>query len=290
HSLSLGVSNIISIPPFVIGTVLTILTGIIFWGGLKRIVAVIEKMVPIMTGIYVLACLIIIFFNLESFYSALKSIFSNIFSFQSALGGALGVGVQKAIRYGVARNIFSNGAGLGYASHAHAIADSRHPAQQGVLAIFVIFVDTFVMSCTAFVILISGRVGEGFTGISLTQIAFFESLGNVGSIFVTICLFFFALTTILSWYLFGEINLKSQFKDKGIKRYRILVMISIFIGSLTTTSFIWEISDFFIAFMLIPNMIALISMSDAVKESSLDYDNLNLSEIFPQKIFIGEEE
>lgn len=282
HSLSKGLANLSHISPAFIGGVLALMTGAVFFGGIKRIVSVIEKLVPVMTGIYILACLVIIAFNMESFAVSVKSIFSEILTPGAVLGGGAGVGVQKAMRYGVTRGLFSNGAGLGSASHAHAIAESVHPAQQGILATLVVCIDTFIVSCTAFVILMSGKYGEGLTGISLAQRAFFESVGDTGAIFVTLCLFFFAFTTILSWYLFGEINLKFHLKDKGIRRYRILVIASIFAGPLLKPNFIWELSDLFMALMLFPNLIALILLSDRVKKCAQEYEELRLSEIYPE--------
>ncbi|MGL4252604.1 MAG: alanine/glycine:cation symporter family protein [Fusobacteriaceae bacterium] len=282
HSLSRGLSNLFNISPIFIGGTLSFMAGVIFFGGIKRIVAVLQKLVPIMTGIYVLACLIIIAFNAELFLQAVGSIFEAVFTPKAFLGGAIGTGVQRAMRYGVTRGLFSNGAGLGTTSHAHAIAESVHPAQQGILATLAVFIDTFIVTCTGFIILMSGKYGEGLTGISLTQSAFYDSVGEAGSIFVTFCLFLFAFTTILSWYLFGEINLKFHFKDKGIKRYRFFVLIAIFLGPLVKPTFIWELSDFFMALMLIPNLTALILLSGTVKKYSEEYEELRLSEIYPE--------
>ncbi|MGL4403527.1 MAG: alanine/glycine:cation symporter family protein [Fusobacteriaceae bacterium] len=282
HSLSKGLSNLFNVSPIFIGGFLALMAGFIFLGGIKSIVAVIQKLVPIMTGIYVLACLIIIAFNIELFLGALGTIFAAVFTPKAFLGGAAGTAVQRAIRYGVTRGLFSNGAGLGSTSHAHAIADSVHPAQQGILATLAVFIDTFIVSCTGFIILMSGNYKEGLTGISLTQSAFYNSLGDVGYIFVTFCLFLFAFTTILSWYLFGEMNLKFHFKDKGIKRYRFFVLVAIFLGPLVKPTFIWELSDLFMALMLIPNLITLILLSDTVKKCSQEYEDLQFSRIYPE--------
>lgn len=282
HSLSTGLSNISNLSPILIGGVITLMAGSVFFGGIKRIVSVIEKLAPIMTGLYILACLLIIIFDLEIFTWALRSVFSEVFTPKAAFGGAVGVSIQKAMRYGVARSLFSNEAGLGSTSHAHAIANSVHPCQQGILAMLTIFIDVFVMSCTAFVILMSGKYSQGLTGISLAQTAFYDSVGDVGMIFVTLCLFFFAFTSILSWCFFGEVNLKFLFKGRGVRLYRFLVMGAIFCGSLVKADFIWELSDLFLALILIPNLVALILLSNTVKKSALEYEVLHLSEIYPE--------
>lgn len=283
HSISVGFANLFHISPPIIGAVIALLAGTVFFGGIKRIVSVMEKMVPIMGGIYVLACLVIILFHLDSFGEAVHSVFFEAFTPRAAFGGAVGVSIRKAVRYGVSRGLFSNEAGIGSTSHAHAIADSVHPSQQGILAMLTIFIDTFIIvSCTAFVILISGRYREGLTGITLAQTAFHHSVGDVGTIFVTLCLFFFAFTSIISWCFFGEANLKFLFNGKGIRSYRILVMLSIFGGSFLKVGLVWELLDTSLALMLFPNLIALILLSNKVKQSATEYEKLNLSEVYPE--------
>lgn len=290
HSISVGFSNLFHISPPIVGAIIALMAGTVFFGGIKRIVTVMEKMVPIMGGIYVLACLVIILFHLESFGEAVHSVFFEAFTPRAAFGGAIGISMRKAIRYGVSRGLFSNEAGLGSTSHAHAIANSVHPSQQGILAMLTVFIDTFIIvSCTAFVILISGKYRGSLTGISLAQEAFHYSVGDIGTIFITLCLFFFAFTSIISWCFFGEANLKFLFNGKGVKAYRILVMLFIFGGSFFKAGLVWELLDMSLALMLFPNLIALILLSHKVKQSATEYEELHLSEIYPEVDDLEEE-
>ena len=229
-----------------------------------------------MAGLYILTCVGIIFVNYSNIIPAFKAIFINAFSTQSILGGFLGMGVKKAIRYGVARGLFSNEAGMGSTPHAHATAKVKNPVEQGNVALVTVFIDTFiVLTLTALVILTSG-VGNGeLTGITLTQKAFEQTLGYSGNIFIAVALFFFAFSTIIGWYFFGEANIKYLFGTKAIAAYRVLVMISIFLGTTQKVDLVWELADLFNGLMVIPNLIALITLYKLVVNTSDEYDKLH---------------
>lgn len=262
--------NAFKIPTVATGIFLAVLSGFIFFGGVKRIASVTEKLVPIMAFLYVVICVFIIVMNIGNAGLAFKAIFINAFSTKAILGGFLGAGIKKAIRFGVARGLFSNEAGMGSTPHAHAIAKVKNPEDQGHVAIVTVFIDTFViLTLSALVILISISISGGkveATGISLTQHAFYSVLGDFGVIFVAVALFFFAFSTIIGWYFFGEANVKYLFGKKALSIYRIIVMICIVSGSLQKVDFVWELSDMFNGLMVIPNLIALIALHKLVVE------------------------
>ena len=258
--------NAFHVPTVITGIFLAILSGFIFFGGVKRIASVTEKIVPIMAVLYVVICLFIIVLNIGNAGLAFKAIFVNAFSTKAVLGGFLGMGIKKAIRFGVARGLFSNEAGMGSTPHAHAIAKVKNPEDQGHVAIVTVFIDTFViLTLSALVILIADGKADG-TGISLTQQAFYAVLGHFGVIFVAVALFFFAFSTIIGWYFFGEANVKYLFGKKALNIYRILVMICIIAGSLQKVDLVWELADMFNGLMVIPNLIALIGLHKLVVE------------------------
>ena len=177
---------------------------------------------------------------------------------------------MTAMRYGVARGLFSNEAGLGSTPHAHAMAKVKDPRDQGHIAIVCVFIDTFiVLTLTALVILTSGvvtpnMIGDDSTAASLAQSAFSTVFGSFGNIFVAICLLFFAFSTIIGWYFFGEQNIKYLFGQKAVNVYSIIVILCVFVGSLLKVDLVWNLADFFNAVMALPNLIALICLSGVV--------------------------
>lgn len=274
NSISVAFNSAFGVSPLLIGVIVSILSGFVFFGGIKRIASVTEKIVPIMAGLYILACVIIIVINYKEIIPAISSIFVSAFNPKAALGGALGVSMKQAIRYGVARGLFSNEAGMGSTPHAHAIAKVEHCGEQGIVAMITVFIDTFVvLTGTALVIIIS-NVSEG-EGIVLTQNAFIKSLGSYGDVFIAICLFFFAFSTIIGWYFFGEANVRYLFKSKySINIYRAIVMIMIVIGSTLKVGLIWEIADMFNGMMVLPNLIALLALGKYARTSMKEYEEL----------------
>lgn len=275
NSIGTAFSNIFGISPIFVGIVFAIIAAFIFIGGIKRIASVTEKIVPIMAAFYIVGGLFIIIRNIDSFIPALKMIFVGAFNPKAATGGLIGTTVKQAVRYGVARGLFSNEAGMGSTPHAHAVAKVKHPAEQGVVGIISVFIDTFVvLTITAFVILTTGALDGKTTGITLTQNAFVKGMGSFGGYFIAISLFFFAFSTIIGWYFFGEANVKFLFGNKGLLPYRILVVVFIALGTTLEVPLVWELSDMFNGFMVIPNLIALIALSKVVKKSLEEYENL----------------
>ena len=235
-----------------------------------------EKGVPIMAALYLLGGLIGLLANASHIIPALKMVFVGAFDPAAATGGIIGAGVKEAMRYGVARGLFSNEAGMGSTPHAHAVAKVKYPAQQGFVAIVGVFVDTFiVLNMTAFVIFVTNSIDGSTTGIALTQKAFESGLGSFGITFVAICLFFFAFSTIIGWYFFGEQNIKYLFGTKGTTPYRLIVMGFIVLGSVLQVDLVWELADMFNGLMVLPNLIALIGLSKIVSMALRDYDANN---------------
>ena len=207
NSIADSVYTAFSVPQWATGIFVFAIAGFIFIGGVRRIASFAEKMVPLMALVYIVGSLTIIFANWDLIIPAFKAIFVGAFDPTAATGGIIGASIKEAIRYGVARGLFSNEAGMGSTPHAHALARVQHPCQQGLVAYVGLFFDTFiVLNMTALVILVTGSVDGSTTGIALTQKAFTDGLGAIGPGFVAVCLFFFAFTTIVGWYFFGEQN------------------------------------------------------------------------------------
>ena len=268
NSIGVAFENSFKIPTIVTGIFIAVLAGFIFFGGVKRIVSFTEKVVPLMAGMYVLVCLTVIVLNYQNIVPALISIFTSAFSTKAMVGGFLGHGMKKAMRYGIARGLFSNEAGMGSTPHAHAMAKVKNPEDQGHIAIVTVFIDTFVvLTLTALVILTTSGKVENLTGISLAQQVFINTLGHFGGIFVAIALFFFAFSTVIGWYLFGEANVRYLFGKKAINIYRFIVLVCIVIGTTQKVEIVWELADLFNGLMVIPNLIALIGLNSLVKDT-----------------------
>ena len=276
NSISDAFSNAFGISPLIVGIVVAALGAFIFFGGMGRIASVTEKLVPLMAGFYIVAGLIIIGFNGSQIIPAFKAIILGAFNPKAVMGGAIGITIRNAVRYGVARGMFSNEAGMGSTPHAHAVAKVKHPSEQGAVAIVSVFIDTFlVLTLTALVILTSGAWKiEGIQGITLTQKAFELTLGGMGQGFVAICLFFFAFSTIIGWYFYGEANMKYLFGKKSLNLYRILVILVIVVGSTLKVELVWQLADTFNGFMVIPNLIGLLALSGIVAKTMKEYENI----------------
>lgn len=258
----------------IVGAVIAIIAGLIFIGGVKRIASVTEKLVPIMAILYVVVGLVLIVMNISHVPAVFGEIFACAFAPRAVWGGMAGVAVSKAARYGIARGLFSNEAGMGSTPHAHAVAQVAHPVEQGILGIVAVFIDTFVvLNITVFTVMSSGVLDKNFVeggpnlrGISLVQAAFSEHfLGSFGYPFIAVCLLFFAFSTVIGWYYFGETNIRYLFGHKALLPYQILVMLFIFVGSVLKIDLVWELSDFFNGIMVIPNLIAILFLSGKVK-------------------------
>ena len=273
NSIADAFNNAFGVNKLLIGAIVAGIGGFVFFGGVGRIASLTEKIVPIMAALYLLGGLYILIVFAGNIIPALKMIFVGAFSPSAATGGLIGATMKEAMRYGVARGLFSNEAGMGSTPHAHAIAKVKHPAEQGLVAIVGVFVDTFlVLNMTAFVIFVTGAIDGKTSGIALTQKAFEIGLGGFGHPFIAICMFFFAFSTVIGWYFFGEQNIKYLFGPKGLNPYRILVMGFVFLGSALKLDLVWELADFFNGIMVFPNLIALIGLSKVVSESLKNFD------------------
>ena len=276
NSIGDAFNGAFGINPVIVGVIVAILAFLIFAGGIKRIASVTEKVVPIMALFYIIGSLIVIFANFKNIPLAFEEIFVGAFAPQAIGGGVLGATIQKAMQKGVARGLFSNEAGMGSTPHAHAIAKVDHPAEQGFVAMMGVFIDTFViLTLTALVIITTRSVTPdgSLTGTALTQAGFTAVFGKFGSIFIAICMFFFAFSTIIGWYFFGEANIKYLFGPKAVKIYTVLVCVCVVLGSVAKVSLVWDMADCFNSMMVIPNIIGLVFLSKVVKSVHDDYYN-----------------
>ena len=267
------------VPKIAAGIVVAAVSAFIFLGGVKRIAAITEKLVPIMAIFYICGALIAIGMNAQNILPALQSIFVGAFTPQAVMGGAIGISIKEAVRFGVARGLFSNEAGMGSTPHAHAMAKVEKPQDQGAVAMVGVFIDTFiVLTLTALVILTSGMLGttgadgQMLTATALAQAAFNNSFGSFGNAFVAICLLFFAFSTIVGWYFFGESNVNALFKGskKATFLYGVIALVFIVVGSFQKVTLVWDMSDMFNGLMVIPNLLAVLALSGIVAKLAKD--------------------
>lgn len=262
----------LEVSPIIIGLLIAVFSLFVFLGGTKRLASVVEKLVPLMAGIYIVGSLVLIAMHITEVPEAFRMIIVGAFTPRAIVGGAAGITIREAIRYGVARGLFSNEAGMGSTPHAHARAAAKSPHEQGLTAVVSVFIDTFiVLNLTVFSILTTGVLDSGENGIALTQTAFTTGFGGFGDIFVAICLLFFALSTIIGWHFFGAVNVKYLLGDKAVKVYSVIVAICIVIGSTLKLDLVWSLSDFFNGLMVIPNALALWALAGVVNSVRKQY-------------------
>ena len=275
------------IPSWIVGVALVIICGIIFLGGVQRLAAVTEKIVPIMAAIFLLGGLVILIFRIRYVPATFGMIFKYAFEPQAIVGGSFGYAIKQAISQGAKRGLFSNEAGMGSTPHAHAQANVKDPHEQGVVAMVGVFIDTFVvLTLNALVIICTlytadGPLANGYVGdvtsvlskTNLAQTAFGSVMGaSLGAKFVAICLFFFAFSTVLSWNLFGKINAIWLFGKKNPKActvvYTLIALVFILMGTMMSNDLVWELTDMFNNLMVIPNVIALFALTKMVVSSA----------------------
>ena len=265
NSIGDAFHNAFGISKPVVGVIIAAVAAFIFLGGVTRIASVTEKLVPVMAVFYIVGCVVILGMNAAALPNAFAQIFVLAFRPQAMAGGLAGVTVQQAMRFGVARGLFSNEAGLGSTPHAHALAKVERPQDQGAVAIVSVFIDTFViLTLTGLVLITSGLIPDGLTGTALTQAAFSQAFGPFGQVFIAICMLFFAFSTILGWYFFGEVNFKALFGAKALPVYSVIVVLFVLVGSSLKVDLVWALADFFNGLMAIPNLIALLALSGVV--------------------------
>lgn len=279
NSIAASFHTAFGIPQWVMGLVVAVLSIAVFSGGMKRIAKVTETIVPLMAGLYIVGSLIVIFYNWRNIPLAFYEIFVGAFAPDAIAGGAIGATIKLALTKGVARGLFSNEAGMGSTPHAHAVAKVDHPVEQGHAAMIGVFIDTFVvLTMTALVIVTTralpesyGVIEGGYTGAELSQFAYSLVYGKFGEVFIAVCMFFFAFSTIVGWYFFGEANIKYLFGSKAVPVYSILVCVCVFLGSLAQVDLVWNMADCFNSLMVVPNIIGLLFLSGMIKKVHDDY-------------------
>ncbi len=271
NSIALSLETSVGINPMITGAVIAVVVGFVIIGGIKSIGKVTEKIVPLMAIIYVVGALIILIKNGSMIGTAFSMIFTNAFTGKAVGGGLVGT----VIRFGVARGVFSNEAGLGSAPIAHAASQNDDPVKQGIIASLGSFLDTLVVcTMTALVILTSGlvtigadglmNIQDGLSGAALTTTAFQSSFGAFGGFIVSFGLIFFAFSTILGWFYYGSKCLEYLAGYKAIQIYKVIFVAIVFFGSFYKAKLVWDLSDTFNGAMAIPNLIALLFLSPVI--------------------------
>ena len=287
----------LTVVKIVAGVIVAVLAGFVLLGGTKKLASVTEKIVPIMATLYLLGGLIILCIRIQYVPAAFGMIFKYAFAPQAITGGAIGAAIYTALTQGAKRGLFSNEAGMGSTPHAHALADVKDPHTQGTTAMIGVFIDTFIVLTMTALIVIStlyakdGAIGQlielnsatgnsfavadmaaevGITKANLAQQAFTMAFGGsqaagiIGSIFVAVCLFFFAFSTILSWNYFGKVNFTHLFGKHSDKIYAAIAIVFVFLGAIFQNDLVWELTDMFNNLMVLPNAIALFALSAMV--------------------------
>ena len=271
------------VPSWIVGIVLVLICAVIFIGGMNRLASVTEKIVPIMALIFILGGIVVLAARITYIPATFGMIFRYAFTPQAIIGGSFGTAIKTAVSQGAKRGLFSNEAGMGSTPHAHAQANVATPHEQGVVAMIGVFIDTFIVLTLNALVIIStlytadgvlasgytentvNAAGEAIVKSNLAQTAFSTVFGQgFGNAFVAICLFFFAFSTVLSWNMFGKINVIYLFGQKAVRVYEVIALVFIFLGTLASNDLVWELSDMFNQLMVIPNAIALLALTGMV--------------------------
>lgn len=279
NSIGSTINTAFGIPSWIVGVVLVIICGFIFMGGVSRLASVTEKLVPIMALVFLLGGLAVLVMRITYIPATIGMIFKYAFQPQAIIGGGIGSALKIAISQGAKRGLFSNEAGMGSTPHAHALAQVKSPHEQGTVAMAGVFIDTFIVLTLNALVIIStlytadGPLANGYTGsvvdtlnnTNLAQTAFGSVFGgSLGSMFVAVCLFFFAFSTILGWNLFAKINVTYLFGQKAKIPFMLISLVFIFLGTLASNSLVWDLSDMFNQLMVIPNALALFALTGVV--------------------------
>ena len=298
NSISESVQNVFStVDPttikIVVAVILASVAGFIFIGGISRLASVTEKLVPIMAIIYIIGSLVIIGARIEYIPETFAMIFKFAFVPQAVLGCAVGEAIKRAISQGAKRGLFSNEAGMGSTPHAHAQANVKTAHEQGTVAMVGVFIDTFVvLTMTALIVISTLYAGNGqlllengnpndLNKSQLVAHAFAVAFGGgnialtIGSIFVAVCLLFFAFSTIISWNMFGKVNFTYLFKGKGLIIYSLISIVFIILGAFMQNALVWELTDFFNYLMVLPNAVALFALSNVVVKEVKEHAKKN---------------
>lgn len=272
NSIAGALSASLGIAPLATGIVISLVIGLVILGGLKRIASVTEKLVPFMALFYITGGVYILIVNHKAIPAAFASIFANAFSFEAVGGGVGGYVIMQAIRYGVARGIFSNEAGLGSSVIVNSASNVKEPVQQGMWGIFEVFADTIIVcTITALTILTTGAAEIGLEGAALSIEAFSHGFGAFGAVFITVAIACFAFSTMLGWSYYGERALEYLCGLKPLILYKLLFIGMACVGCVTNLKLVWDISDTFNGLMAIPNLIAIVFLSGKVFSITRDY-------------------
>ena len=293
NSIGSTFENAFGIPSWIVGIILVVICGFIFLGGVQRLASVTEKIVPIMAAIFLLGGLVVLVVRIKYIPATIGMIFKYAFAPQAIIGGGIGVALKTAISQGAKRGLFSNEAGMGSTPHAHAQANVAHAHDQGVVAMAGVFIDTFVvLTLNALVIISTLYTADGplhecgaaaastvLNKANLAQTAFGVVFGeSFGAMFVAICLFFFAFSTVLSWNMFGKINAIYLFGKKNSKVcttvYTVIALVFVFLGTMMSNDLVWELTDAFNYLMVLPNAIAMFALTGMVVGSLKEKNKL----------------
>ncbi len=271
NSISTMINETFKISPWITGVVLTLLTAVVILGGIKSIAKVCERLVPFMAIIYVLGCIVLLFFGWHTILGTIRLIFNSAFTGQAAIGGFIGAGVREAIRYGIARGLFSNESGLGSAPIVAAAAQTKNPVRQALVSSTGTFWDTVVVcAITGIVLVNSGEWINGLNGAALTKAAFTD-IPIIGPIILTLGLLTFVFSTILGWSYYGEKSAEYLFGTRAVKPYRWLWVIFVMIGSVATMPMVWSFADITNGLMAIPNLISLLFLSGVIVAETREF-------------------
>ena len=284
NAISGNMLNVFGIPTWVTGLVIMILVGLVVVGGLKRIAAVTEKIVPFMVIIYMIGTITIFFLHIDHFGAVFSAIFRGAFGAQAAAGGVVGYGIKLAIEWGMKRGVFSNEAGLGSSVMVHSNSNVKEPVKQGMWGIFEVFADTIVVcTLTAFAILSSGlinletgKLADAFSTLTkndLVATVFEQKFGVIGSGFIAVSIMLFAFSTVLGWSHYGTKACEYMLGEKWTIVYRILFVICVFGGAVMGDNLAWDLADTFNGLMMIPNLIGVIVLSGTVAKITKNYIN-----------------
>jgi AGCS family alanine or glycine:cation symporter len=279
NSMALLVQDTFHVPTWFTGAVLTFFAAIVILGGIHRIGKVASALVPFMILVYVGAGIVILFMNAPVIPGIFALIFESAFNPVAATGGFLGATVKEVMRQGLSRGVFSNESGMGSSPIAAAAAKTNHPVEQALVSMTQTFIDTLVVcTFTGLIILVSGLWTSGVSGAELTGQSFSSGLNGIqiagyelGGTIVTVCLLFFAFSTIIGWAYYGDKGISFVFGEKSIKPYRVIFIASVFLGALIKLELAWSIAEICIALMVLPNLFALILLSRKVKELMIDF-------------------
>ena len=282
NSIGSTMESAFGIPSWIMGAVLVVACGFVFIGGVQRLASVVEKIVPLMAVLFIVASLVVLIVRWEHIPATFGMIFQYAFEPQAIIGGGFGEAFKIVVSQGVKRGLFSNEAGMGSTPHAHAQANVSCPHEQGVVAMIGVFMDDLVvLTLNALVIISTMYTADGplYTGVipanigvaNLAQNAFGSVFGyEIGSAFIAVSLLFFAFSTVLGWNLFGKINVMRIFARKRrtfvVTVYNLLALVFIFVGTCVSNDFVWELTDMFNNLMVLPNVVALFALTAMVKK------------------------